>query len=124
MASVSDISELVKALNSLFGEKWGRRMGRAIVIFILVALAGAAIAAIMAGVGAITSWAASNPVTSNILWSLLIMLILAIGILAVGGGLGLFIGAILWVTLSIPMRQNIDSTLEQIELSLLRNGGK
>lgn len=120
MASFTDIPELVKIMNHLFGERWGKRLGRTAVILILAALMGAAVAAIMAGVGAVTSWAASNPITSNILRNLLIMLILAIGMIAVAGGLGVFIGMILRVTLAIPMRQNIDSTLEQIELILAR----
>jgi hypothetical protein len=120
MASFTDIPELVKIMNNLFGERWGRRLGRATVILILAALMGAAVAAIMAGIGAVTSWAASNPTTSNILQNLLIMLIVGVGLIALAGGLGAFIGMILHVTLAIPMRQNIDSTLEQIELILAR----
>jgi len=119
MASFTDVPDLAKVMNYLFGEKWGKRISRVIVIFILVAVAGGAVAGAMGGINAITSWASSNPVTSNILLSLLLMLILAIGMLGVGGGLGLLIGAILQVTLAVPMRQNVDSVLEQTELLLL-----
>lgn len=120
MASVGDIPELVKAMYTLFGEKWGKWIGRAIVISILCAVAGAAIAAIMAGIEGITSWASSlSPEISNILL-VTVSTFIAFGIIVgIAVALGIVVGIIMRIGFATPMHRNINSLLRQTEALLL-----
>jgi len=125
MATVSDIPELVKAMFSLFGEKWGKRIGRAIVIFILCTAAGAAVAAIMAGVKAVTSWISSSPTISSISLAVLGSLLTLCLVIGIAVALGSFFGMMIRIGLATPLQRNINSLLGQTEALLIevKQGG-
>jgi hypothetical protein len=121
MATFTEIPELVKIMTHLFGERWGKRLGRAAVILIIAVLAGAAVTAVMAGVGRITSWVEGlSPHTSAILLTILGVIIMVVGMMGLALGLGTFFGVLLRVGLASPMRRNVDLTLEQTETILTR----
>src|SRR5271157_5644703 len=85
MASFGNIPELVKTMYSLFGEKWGRRIGRAIVIFILVATCGVAIVALGSGFNSISNWITNlKPPATTLFVTILSAIILFVGLFAVG----------------------------------------
>lgn len=120
MASVTDIPELVKTMYSLFGEKWGKRIGRIIVLGILGGVLGGAVYGISAGIRTALTLAENlSPNASAILLSILAAIILAVGMASMAIALAILIGGTLRIGLATPIRRDIDSTLEQAETLLL-----
>jgi hypothetical protein len=122
MATISEIPELVKAMYSLFGEKWGRRIGRAIIIFILLATTGAAITALGAGFHAVSDWLGSlKPPVTTLFITIASAVLLFIGFLGIGVGLGSLLGSLIRIGLALPIHRNINSLLEKTEVVLLKS---
>jgi hypothetical protein len=114
MVNVTEIPELVKIMNSLFGEKWGKRLGRAIVILIILALAGAALTSIMAVIGR---------VPSDLLYTIISVLLALIVMLGVPFAAAILIGFSIRVGFATPTNIRIDNTLDRL-LPLLRKANK
>jgi hypothetical protein len=114
MANITEIPELVKITYSLFGEKWGKRLGRAIVILFLVALAGAAVTAVMTAIG---------HVPTDVLFSILSMILILIAILGIPVAIAILIGWTIRVGFATPTNIRIDNTLNKL-LPLLRKANR
>jgi hypothetical protein len=100
MASIGDVPDLVKLMHSLFGEKWGKRLGRLFVVLIIIGAMGAAIGGTKLGVDALGTWIDSlnkTPVIMNLIIAILSMVLIAVSFMTVSGVLGVFFGFVIAV---------------------------
>ncbi len=111
MANITEIPELVKIMISLFGEKWGKGLGRAFVILTLVALAVVIITTLF------------GRLSLNMFYAMLSVILILFAGVSVPVMLGLFFGMILRVGLATPTTNRIDNALSKL-LPLLREANR
>ena len=113
MASIGEVSELVRAMYSLFGEKWGKRLGQTIVILILGIALFACISSGKTAVDAIIGWVNSVsriPIITN----LILMIIFTVVFFGWGVAFGASIGYAIRIGISVPMHRKVDVILGQM----------
>ena len=111
MASISDVPELVKSMNYYFGEKWGSRIGKTIVLFVLVGVVSWAVNSVFVWINTLTGISGTALtiviiVLSVLLWIVVLFLI------------GITLTSILRM-FGFPVRRNIESLLAQSRELLL-----
>jgi hypothetical protein len=111
MKNITEIPELVKIMISLFGEKWGKRLGRAFVILALFTL-----------VVVIMTTLFGHLPTSVLFWILGLVSFL-VAVVGIPMMLGLFFGMIIRVGFATPTTIRIDNTLNTL-LPLLRKANR
>ncbi|MFC2071570.1 hypothetical protein ACFLUU_02480 [Chloroflexota bacterium] len=112
MASISDIPELVKSMNYYFGEKWGTRIGKSIVLFVLVGIIAWAMNNVFVWINTLAS-----PTSSTLLTAVILVLSVLLWVVVL-----FFISILLVFTLRIfglPVRRSIESLLTRTRVLLL-----
>ncbi len=115
---MENIPELVKVMYSLFGEKWGQRLGRTIVIVLLIGLVCAAIAGLRPIIGdsyaAIRDFVSQSTIASRIVLALISTMMSLVLIVVFSFVLAIFIAIPIRIGLATRVNTRIDRMLSRL----------